>query len=319
MGFFDGLVDFGKDILGAGASALGGSLGGAAGNIILGDPEPDYSQEEILEQITLGNKLDIRNQKEMFDYRINQGVAAGMTPFEMYMGPAAGAGGGTTGSGQTLGNAATAKNQAQIQAEMQQRSQIANNTAALAQTKMQTDAQRDVAKIQAGATEYGADLQYNAQMVKNAIERDKLETVVIPMAAANIGKTEKETERIINEIATSEPKFVLRLKELTMGVDNQLAEMLKLHYGISLNDPSTFRNKSESERKEIISYAMAIQSGVAKNIEGVKDQIGLTDGFFDVLGNGIDKMNQMFPDPFGGYKRKPSVQKKGRRGVGARM
>lgn len=312
MGFLAGLA---KTAAGAFLGSAAGSLGS---KVVSGSNKPAYSQEDVLEQITLGNQQDISNQKEMFDYRIDQGINAGMTPYEMYMGPAAGAAGGTTGSGQTLGNAATQKSIAQQQIKEQQRMQLAGNATQLMQTKMQTDAQKDVAQIQAGATEYGADLQYQAKMVANAIEQNKLDTVVIPMAAANIGKTEKETERLINEIATSKPEFVLRRLELTMGMDNQLTELMKLHFGISLNDPSSFAKLSEKRRKDIIAFAMAMQSGLAKNIEGAKDQLGLPPGLTEFLGNATGRVEQFFGNSNALGNSKQSVQQRSRRGIGAR-
>ena len=59
----------------------------------------DQAQAHARGKLILGNRLDLANQQKMFDYRIRKGQEAGMTPYEMYMGPAAGAGGGTTGSG----------------------------------------------------------------------------------------------------------------------------------------------------------------------------------------------------------------------------
>ena len=283
MSFLDSVIDAGKDILGAGAQALGGSLGGAAGNIILGSPEPDYSQAEILEQITLGNNLDIKNQKEMFDYRINQGVDAGMTPYEMYMGPAAGAGGGTTGSGQTLGNGAISKNQAQIQAEMQQRSLVANNTTALAQTKMQTDAQRDVAEIQAGTQKRGQDLQ--KQIADNVLSLNKreLDEVKIPQAGAQVGLSKQQLLTEINKTATSTPQFQMAMKQLSMGPANLLVELTLRDRGISLGDDS-FMKLSEAERADILKDLVAMASSTYIEFSGVQSA---TEGAVEKTGNTV--------------------------------
>jgi hypothetical protein len=117
----------------------------------------NQSHQNTLEALTLGNEMDMSNQKEMFDYRIQQGMQHGMTAYEMFMGPAAGAGGGTTGSGQTLGNSQSQKDQQMAQAMTQREENRADRMTQLAQTEMQTRAQLAAAEMQADASKYGAN------------------------------------------------------------------------------------------------------------------------------------------------------------------
>ena len=292
--FWDKVVDFGKNILGSAAQAFGGSVGGAAANYVIGAPDPAYTQEEIKEQITLGNQLDLSNQKEMFDYRINQGVEAGMTPYEMYMGPAAGAGGGTTGSGQTLGNAASQKNVAAIQAQQQQRNQFAQNATALAQTKMQTDAQRDVAEISAGVQTRGQDIDQAIREGALELDRERLNKIDLPQAAATLKKTEQETRKLINEVVTSNPKFLTAMKQLSMGHQNLLVELFLRDQKISLSDPDSFMSKSAEERAAILTKLIALSSNVYSEAKGAAS-LGKEGGTSNPVDKAADWIANIFP------------------------
>ena len=231
----------------------------------------------------LGNKLDVKNQKEMFDYRIDQGLEYGMTPYEMFMGPAAGAGGGTSGSGQTLGNAASQQGQQAAAAQQElfaQREQMeydresknADRMTALMQTKMQTKAQTDVAGIQAGQQKYGQDLQKEIADNVLSLNQRELEQVKIPQAAAAVNLTKQQLQTEINKTATSAKDFQLAMKQLSMGPANLLVELTLRDEGISLADDS-FNKLSDTDRKRILDKLVSLSSSVYIETAGVTSAV----------------------------------------------
>ena len=282
MPFGKFVKSIGSNLGSVGGAAIGGFLGGPAGAAVglglgstldapsLGsqqrwdEKQLDKLNKNTLEQITLGNKLDIDNQKEMFDYRINQGIDAGMTPYEMYMGPAAGAGGGTTGSGQTLGNAgANFQTQAKVaadQREMQREENQRDRLTSLAQTAMQTDAQRDVAQISHDATIGSSQLNLAGVKERIAFDEKVFQQTTLPESAAAIAKTEAETKKAINEIATSDKDFVLYMKKLSMGPDNMIAEMYQQIHNIDVTNGSDLRKLPMETRQKLLSGAIALKA-----------------------------------------------------------
>ena len=314
-----------SDTLKSAAGSIIGNIAGTAGQNLGNQlvpiqypepPEPDFTQEEILEQVTLGNDLDIRNQKEMFDYRINQGISSGMTPYEMFMGPAAGAGGGTTGSGQTLGNSAQQQNavrqKAQADMAAQQRNIMAQGAIQLEQTRMQTDAQRDVAAIQAGTQTRGQDIQKEIADNVLSLNQRELEEIKIPQAAAQLGLTKQQLQSEINKTATSTPKFQKEMKQLSMGPANLLVELTMRDMGISLADDS-FMKLSESQRKKFLDKLVALASTMYVETSGARSLVQnptterLTDSIADLVakffntGRGIEQTNAP-PNPAPGAR-----------------
>ena len=298
----------------------------------------DQSQKNVLEQITLGNQMDMSNQKEMFDYRINQGIQAGMTPYEMYMGPAAGAGGGTSGSGNTLGNSQVQKDQQIVSQAMQREENIADRELALMQAKLQAETQIGTSQIAAEASKYQANASllgnvgataagmYNVQEqtktqrytaeIAAEIQQGKLdldtrtyEETLKPAAAANIGKTEKETEKLLNEIATSTPEFVRQMKKWSMGVDNMMVEYFSSVYGVDITNPDSIRRIPKSRRKEFLAAVMAFQSNIGKEMAGI-GQSDAAQGIGSALGIGASILGNIPSDFFSGWSPSTSFAKK---------
>ena len=310
----------------------------------------DKTNTYTRENIVLGNDMDLRNQQQMFDYRINQGIEAGMTPYEMYMGPAAGGGGGTSGSGATLGNAASQQGIAASQIaqenrrterliEQESNEKQADRLTRLAEVAMQTQTQKDVAETQAGVTERGQDITAETAQAERELRdrieagrlqlgRDELNANLTRIATQNAVDL-KTVEKYVNDIATSHPDFVREMKQLSMGVENMLVEYFQRHHGINLYNKESFMSLSEQKREALISEMIAISSPVYGAAAAVKDQGGQTlDDVITTLGNapaavwdmykeGYGSAKQGLGNMFGGFQRQ-SRQVKGRRGSGAR-
>jgi hypothetical protein len=298
------------------AASLGqGVAGGLTNNIFEGDKNI-YDQDEVLEQLTHGNQLDLNNQKEMFDYRINQGINAGMTPYEMFMGPAAGAGGGTTGSGNTLGNAAKDKmlqqeklnNQNMAQASMQAMQQ----QTALQQTKMQTDAQIEVANIQAGVTREGHDNQYAIAVLQDQLghrqlnlKQKELNNVTIPLAAAQLKLNKQQVLKAINEVKTSDPRYQKLIKLMTMSPDNATNLLINSRFGVDISDPKVVANLTEREVKNMIGVYLAAGSSVNREIQGLLGLDPFNEGIFDIspIGSLQSDADGLIPKSLGKKRR----------------
>jgi hypothetical protein len=231
--------------------------------------ENALARTHSIDMVKLGNELDMANQKEMFDYRIQQGREAGLTPFEMFLGPAGGAGGGTTGSGTTLGN-----QPAQLAANSIQ----ASNARLQAQTQLgtamiQAQAQRDVAKTHADATTGAAtitsDVQKAIAEARLGFDNKVFKESTLPQASANIGLTEQQTLKVANEVITSTPKFVKMVTLMKMGSENILATMVSNGLPIDITDPNQVKNMSEEQREQVMTAILSLLSQTRKETEGL--------------------------------------------------
>ena len=251
------------------------SLGGSKG---LGMAK--RNQEWVQENLTLGNKLDLENQKAMFNYRIQSGIRDGMTPFEMYMGPAAGAGGGTTGSGQTLGNSASQLGQQMMQQKNQNRIVNAQIGADLLKTKMQTDAQRDVAETQFKGTQYSADTQKAIAVGRLGFDKEVYYKTTAPEAAARMGLTTQQTLKAANEVVTSDKEFVKLMKVASMSSENILATLVAIGLPFDVLEPNEAKKLTKEEREKATAAILSLLSTSRKELTGLEAYFrGLVEGY----------------------------------------
>ena len=262
--------------------------------------------EEARNNLILGNEMDLQNQKDMYDFRLGRMRGAGLTPVEMFGSPASGAGGGTTGSGATLGNAASSLAQARMQQSTQANTayQIEGLKAItnLAQTKMETDASKEVAgisaeattdaaDISAGATRYSVDI--NAALKARDLTRleKELNQVKIPQLAADLKISEQELRIKMNEVATSDPKFVKMLQVMKMGKDNVLTQFLMERHNVDITDGNAIRNMSKKQKMAFVQDMAAYNSIAFQQVSGIREAtekyIGDFDQYFENLGNNI--------------------------------
>ena len=256
--------------MGAFETAVLGGITGGIGNVIGGlfgggnDVQSMSTEDKQwqLDMVRLGNQMDLKNQNLAYDHRLTRMKEHGLTSVEMFGSPGSSPGGGTTGSGTTLGNNANQQamqtRQLQQQQRMAARQQAADSATALAQTKMQTDAQKYAADRAAGVQERGQDI--NMDLATKRLNLDKAALAnTVRQTTATIGKTRQETEKLINEVSTSKPSFVTAMKQLSMGPQNLLVELTMRHHGIALNDGS-FEKMTVSEREQFLSHVLALSS-----------------------------------------------------------
>lgn len=271
----------GTGIAGAAGANIGMGLFGSdrSGDFDFGETEMnalEYQNDFAKDNIRLGNELDLKNQKKMFDYRIKQGRRHGMTSYEMFMGPAAGGGGGTSGSGQTLGNAGTQAinsiRAAKVQSDIAERENQRDRATSLMQTAMQVSGQKDVANINAGTQTRGQDLQKEIADNVLSLNQRELEEVKIPQAAQALKLSKQQLQTEINKTATSEPKFQQAMKQLSMGPANLLVELTLRDEGISLADDS-FQKLSDADRKRILDKLVSLSSSLYIETSGATSTV----------------------------------------------
>jgi hypothetical protein len=251
---------------------VGGVLGAVRGSKGLGMAK--RGQKWTQANMRLGNQLDMENQKAMFDYRIDQGLQHGMTPYEMFMGPAAGAGGGTTGSGQVLGNSASALTQQMMQTKADNRKFNMQLVTDLYKTKMQTDTQKEVAGIQAGTTERGQDLKYAVESGQLKLNQQTYNSVTLPKAAAELKINEQQLKIKINEVVTSSAKYQKAMKIMTMGVDNSTNLALQNMLGIDITDQEKMSKLSDNKKAQILGMFLAYSSTTFKELTATENYLG---------------------------------------------
>ena len=286
--------------------AIGGGIAGALFGQSSGSRKREMRRANryTTQQMQLGNQMDLANQKDMFNYRMDYGRNRGLTDYELFMGPAAGAGGGTSGSGQTLGNAASQQAVSQAQLKQQNDNQIRQlgiqAATGLQQTKMQTDAQKEVAKIQAGVSERGQDIQKEVADNVLSLNTRELNDVKIPQAAAQLNLSRQQLKTEINKTATSSEKFQKEMKQLSMGPANLLVELTMRDKGISLADDS-FMKLSEEQRQEILTELLAMASTLYVEASGFDTVTEKVKGKTDKAANSIaDLIAQLIVNATGG-------------------
>ena len=317
---FNKVSDFAKDtVLPAAGSYFGAGVGQQAANYVLGTDKSaeknasrdrkwalqdmKIAHDNTMAQVKLGNQMDMSNQKEMFDYRINSGLEHGMTPYEMFMGPAAGAGGGTSGSGNTLGNQysqqAGAVRQQHMQNQIMSRENALNRQNDLTKEIVKAQTSKDVAQIQAGVTERGQDIQQQIATDQLELSRTEVHAKLTRIATQNAVDV-KQIEKLVNDIATSHPDFVTQMKQLDMGVENMLVEYYSRHHGINLYDKASFMSLPKSKREALIAEMLALTSNTYREGRGA-GALGS-----DAVDAGFD-----LSDLFGGDSHEPIEMTKG--------
>lgn len=223
-------------------------------------------------QTRKGAEYDMKNQKSMFDYRIKQGLEHGMTPYEMFMGPAAGGGGGTSNIGQTMGN----------QANDQMKQAFAMNQETKEKEKdRQTSVQ--IAEIQAGASKYNTDVQKAIADGRLGFDNKVYQETTAPAAALKMGLTTQQVLKAANEVVTSSPKFLKLMKTMTMSAENILATMTAFGLPVDYTNPEAVKKMTESEREQVVAAILGLLSNSRKEMTGVGEYFkSIINGFKDV-------------------------------------
>lgn len=143
--------------------------------------------------------------------------------------------------------------------------------------QIQADAQVKSAEATSGATKYSADTQKMIADGRLKLDYDVYRNVTLPMTAQAIGKTKAETQKILNEVVTSEKEFVLYMKKLSMGVDNMIVEYFQTHEGFDITKPETYP-KDKDKRRWLLSQMVALNASLGKNIETIQALFGVVNG-----------------------------------------
>jgi len=334
MAIWDKVVDFGKDVLGSVVSGITGGIGDAAGNaasgavtnILGGGPEtqPGFydlspqEQEKRWAGTTRGLEIDRASSNAQFWERASQVDAMGGTLQEFLGSPAAGGMSSSAGSN-VMGNQIAQREQAAMgqQFEAEQRSldrktQLtktamdnqtaqrgqdiqASNTAATNQASVQT------AQISAGAAKYMADTQNAINKRNVALGTRELTEIALPRAAAELKISEQKLKTEINNVATTDPKFVLNKLFMQMGPENQVATVLSMKYGINPQDMAAtaekFKNQPELYRQFLLDYKV-LQSPIAGTVatisQGLQSYDDLTGGLVSTIGDDLKGLLGLF-------------------------
>lgn len=257
--------------------AVGGVLGNAVGGLFGSSDKPDME-----EQVRLGHKYDLQSQKKFYRWKHQYGTKHGMTDYEMFMGPAAGSTGGSTGAGQVLGNSA---NQQYMQEKQLERSAAIEGAqremdrqTELEKARIQADASRDVAGINQETTltvEQWRNAIANRQV---SLSEKEYEEITKPLAAKNMAIKEMELELITNQVATSTPEWERWRLMQQMGVDNMLVSAISNRLGINVTDQKQMQGLSEEKFEKLITLALSAQSYTRKEVEGI---LGLLRGYIE--------------------------------------
>lgn len=258
--------DVGGDIIKSTANVFTGGIAGSAVDAVLGN-DPAGEAEDAVEH---GASVDMRQFKQQHKFKYKFGRRKGLTPVEL-LGEGGGMSGGPgTAATSVLGNQAGA-------AEMQNRQLQMQLGTELAKTKMQTDTQRDIADKQVGAQTRGQDLTFEAQMFKNRLDEGKLyldnktfEEVTVPAAAAQLQIANEELQKVINEVANTQPEWVRHKTLLQLGVDNTIQNAILARHKVDITDRRQIAELGEPQYKALMAELLAAKATTTTELRGIK-------------------------------------------------
>ena len=228
MGFFSTLGNL--------VPGVAGSLLGALG----GEKDSDRRTKR-------GIQLEDESYMRRAEYDWEKADERGLTPQEFYGSSAAG--GSSSSSGNVLGNSATQLDVKRMDMDFQAREK---------QKDRETEIRK--AEISAGATKYSANIQKMIADDKIDLSRKTFEQVTLPQAAAQIGLTEQETLKMINDVVTSTPDFVRAKILLQMGVENTIQTSLLQRLGVDITSAEAMGNLSDEQFQNLLSLLVAAGS-----------------------------------------------------------
>lgn len=237
------------------------------------------SRSRLGRQISTGHRLDNRYSLEKEEALYARAMERGLTPQEYYGSSAPGAP-GVSGGAQVLGNQS---NQARMQA-----TQLAADAAGKAADRA---VQKDIAKIHADASVKSAVLgstatQEAATTAATAsvavarlnnllrereitLKEQEYNEVIVPAAAEKLLRSKQETKRMINEVATTTPKWK-RWEVLTkLGFDNTIQNMIINRHGIDPTNPESMSNISKEKFEKILGLMLGASSRSYREFSGI--------------------------------------------------
>lgn len=232
--------------LGAAGAGTGATIAAGVGSAIGGQ--------------LLGNALDRRRDRGAMSDKWNFMADRGLTPQEIAGSPAAGGNGSSTGA-QVLGN--QLNTQLAMRAQQEYEANQKNLDRAVMLSGQET--QKEVARTSAAATTAAASM--SAEASKYSADRqaetaaNRLQSVDVPMSAAQIAKLE-------NEIKLTDPEFVKAMQFLKSSPENLLATTISAEFGIDPFDPRTWTELTQTKKDEIIRKIQALRSTTATEAAG---------------------------------------------------
>lgn len=262
--------------------AFGGFLGGSFGGL-LGD-EMGLGRKSLKKGYEYQNRYSARYEQEMWE----RAEGRGLTAQEYYGSSVPGSASSNPGGASVLGNNV---------AQMRQMASDNINRALDRQTDLKkaeigAQATMQSAKTSADASMYSSDTNKAIAEGRLKLDRDTYQFINLPQAAAQIGLTEAQTKKAINEIATSDPQYVLYMKKLSMGVDNMISEMYQQMHDFDVTDKQSLLKFDTQKREALLAGMLALQSVTAKEA-----------GFFTGLGDQfIEAIRNIGSNPLGMHK-----------------
>lgn len=237
-----------------------------------------FARQDVKRGFSLENKYGMKRERLMW----LRAQSRGLTPQEYYGSPASG-GSFPSGGAQTLGNASMQSTPLfmEMMNREKDRAMIGRGQdIELQKTQIQADAAKYSADQTSGATREAAQTNAMASLYASQIQElvannrlrfdeKQYREIHLPGARQNLELTKAQTQKAINEIATSDAKFVSAIKMLTMGTENMVATLIAKEAGIDLADPKTFTSMDKEKRKAVISAMIGAGGHSRKEIEGL--------------------------------------------------
>lgn len=265
--------------------------------------ESARGHSRAMSQAEYGNELDNESYMLRDRYDWMKARKRGLTPQEFY-GSAAAGGSATTGTNAVLGNQAMQR--AQINADAYRNAmnqtldaavQLRGQDMEMEKARLQADTAKETTGMQTDAQRYSAELVNDIANKNYRLAKQRLKQIEVPKLLAELKINERQYKILTNEIATSDPKFQLYMKKLSMGVDNMMVEFLQHSFGVNITDPKSVQKMTKEQRRHFIEYTAALNSSAFKEVAGAsKAAWNILDKAGDGVSNLVDGLNDMLPE-----------------------
>lgn len=294
--------NLGNALTGAGAGGLTGGWAGAAAGFLGGGTTDQNYNKVSRSDVRMGHSEDTRSFKERDIYSWNQAKSRGLTPQEFY-GSSASGGSSSSGGANVLGNSQDKQQQLKQQQSQETSERQKDRITQIAQTKMQTDTQKQVAEIQTGTTRRGQDITQSTAAKALSLSREQL-NLSKQTVAAQLKISEQQLVTATNQTITSAPKWQRMMKLLTMGPDNVFATAYMEMEGIDPTMKGGLDHLTKLQKKRFLDGLIAYKSRTAGEISGLARLFGLSNPSENTytgpptLGAGNKKKKVIYSNPF---------------------
>ena len=262
-----GVASVGKGILGAAKSYVTGNMLGDLGSAGIQYMGSRYGTRE-------GAAIDRKSARDQLRDRWSFMEGKGLTNTEI-AGSGAPGSSAVQGSQATLGNSAAqiAQQMAQRRYDAQQRDldrqvDMRGQDAQIQSSAISAQGSIQSSSISAAAMNYAATISKQIADGQLKLQTREFEEATLKQVEANIGLTEAQSKKVLNEALTADPEFVRTHQLLTMAPPNLVATLQAAFSGVDLNNLEELQKLPLEKQYAMLQTILAVSSTAMREATG---------------------------------------------------